>query len=120
MAASNSNHSRLFIFQEIVDERARQDAKFPKPIDYPDGTGGGGRETWRTIAQQSCDRAEREKRCTWAHILDEEVAEVLAETDEEKLRGELLQVASVACAWLEMIDARRRARKLATKPDPSA
>lgn len=42
----------------------------------------------------------------WRHILDEEVAEALAETDPERLRAELVQVAAVAVQWIEALDRR--------------
>lgn len=99
------------IFTEISAERERQDAKYPDCISLPDGTGGGGRKTWESIARHACDRAHREGRLTHAHIFDEEASEVLAETDPAKLRAELVQVAAVAVKWLEDID-RRAARLL--------
>jgi malonyl CoA-acyl carrier protein transacylase len=43
---------------------------------------------------------------TWSHILGEEVAEAVAESDVVKLREELVQVAAVAVAWIECIDRR--------------
>jgi hypothetical protein len=58
------------------------------------------------MARNSNDRAVREGTLTWTHILEEEVCEALAETDQERLREELVQVAAVACAWVECIDRR--------------
>lgn len=40
----------------------------------------------------------------WSHVLLEEVYEALSETDPEKLREELVQVAAVAVSWCEDID----------------
>ena len=96
--------ARIGIFKEVAQERRRQLAKFPQYEDVPDGTGGGGRETWRNIAQLACDRAMREGHLTFTHILDEEQAEVLAETDRAKLRVELVQCMAVCCKWIEKID----------------
>lgn len=43
---------------------------------------------------------------TWDTILLEEVYEALSETDTERLRAELVQVAAVCAAWIEDIDTR--------------
>lgn len=43
---------------------------------------------------------------TWMHILREEVAEVFQESDQGRLREELIQVAAVAASWIERIDKR--------------
>lgn len=96
----------LKITQEALDEWRRGAALWPQTDSFPDGTGGGGRKTWEEIAKISCDRAFREGRCTWAHVLDEETAEALAETDPAKLRAELIQVAAVAMHWVANLDAR--------------
>lgn len=95
---------RADIYAEIEAERLRQNELHPSTYNLPDGTGGGGRETWRTIATNSCDRAVRENRATFAHILDEEASEVLAETDQIKLREELVQLGAVCVRWIEKLD----------------
>lgn len=46
---------------------------------------------------------------TWTDVLIEEFAEAVAAPDETARRGELVQVAAVALAWIECID--RRAAK---------
>jgi len=97
---------RLQIFAEIVFERNRQDVIHPNTTQIPDGTGGGGRKTWETIARQSCDRAQREGRLTFAHVFDEETAEVLAEEDPVKLRAEPVQVGAVVLKWIAELDRR--------------
>jgi len=96
--------ARIGIFKEVAQERRRQLAKFPQYEDVPDGTGGGGRETWRRIAQESCERQMRQGTLTFSHIFDEEQAEVLAETDRARLRTELVQCAAVCVKWIEKID----------------
>lgn len=96
----------LHIFAEIVTERHRQDEIHPNTTHIPDGTGGGGRKTWETIARISCDHAAREGRLTYAHVFNEETAEVLAEEDPTKLRAELVQVGAVCVKWIEELDRR--------------
>ena len=96
------------IAAEALAEWARAVSIYPQTDLLPDGTGGGGRQTWEAIARNACDRADREGRCTWAHILDEETAEALAETDPVKLRAELIQVAAVALHWCAALDARNK------------
>ncbi len=87
---------------DVFVERLHQDARWGEQ-NHPDGTGGGGRNTWCAIARNSCDRATREGRLTWAHILDEEAAEVLAETNKKKLYIELCQTSAVCVAWMEKL-----------------
>lgn len=99
---------REHIFREIDAERDRQDRLHPGTTQIPDGTGGGGYDTRETIAKNACDRAHREGRLTHAHVFEEEAAEVLAATDPEKLRKELVQVAAVAVKWIEEIDRRNK------------
>ena len=94
------------VVDDVIAELHRAIDRWPDTDAYPDGTGGGGRETWRTLAQNSCDRAYREGRCTWTHVLDEEASEALADTDPVKLRAELVQVAAMAIRWATAIDAR--------------
>lgn len=94
------------IAAEALAEWARGAGLYPETDSFPDGTGGGGRRTWEAIAKLACDRATREGTCTWAHVLDEEAAEALAETDPVKLRAELIQVAAVALHWASNLDRR--------------
>ncbi len=47
---------------------------------------------------------------TYLAILDEEVCEAAAQTDEDKLIAELVDVASVAMDWIETIQRRQAAR----------
>jgi hypothetical protein len=44
---------------------------------------------------------------TWMHLVREEVAEVFAENDPQRLRAELIQVAALAVSWVEKLDARQ-------------
>jgi hypothetical protein len=71
---------------------------------FIDGTGGGGRRTWLELARNSCDRAAREGRVTFAHALDAASAEVLAETTD--IRKSLVRLAALCVKWIETIDRR--------------
>lgn len=99
---------------EVADERAEQDAKWGEQ-DHPDGTGPG--HLWpglfrhpmalsASIAKEQVDFDARSGRLNFAGILLEEVFEAISEDDVEALRGELIQVAAVAVAWVEAINRR--------------
>lgn len=107
---------------ETLTEWRRSSLLHPNTLDLPDGTGGGGRRTWRDQAQASCDRAAREGRLTFAHVLDEEVAEALAATDPDKLDRELVQVLNVTSKWLWKLRREARlaslARSVVNQQDP--
>ena len=92
-----------FVLDNVSDERARQDKKWGEQ-NHPDGTGKHSplADTFREL----CDAATADGTLTWAHILLEEVAEALDESDPEKLEEELLQTIAVGVAWVEAI--RRR------------
>jgi hypothetical protein len=90
----------LDLASETLAEWKRSARLHPNTLDLPDGTGGGGRQTWRDQAQNTCDRSAREGRLTFCEVLDEEVGEALAETDPAKLQVELLQVINVSAKWL--------------------
>lgn len=65
-----------------------------------------------------CSAAAEKSQLTFAHILVEEVAEAIAcLRDEQAMRGELIQVAAVAIAWIEAIDRRAGAGNAATHAD---
>jgi hypothetical protein len=102
----------LETLMDVAVERGRQDQKWgaldEKDFAMPDGTAASLAES-RDLAQAACEHAAKEGRCTWRHILEEEVLEALAETDPALLREELVQVAAVACKWIETID--RRAKR---------
>ena len=94
---------------DVLEERWRQHKQWGQQ-DHPDGTDQleqwyreGVRESYKRI----CDQAAKEDRLTWREILLEEVYEALAETDQKRLRTELVQLAAVAVAWVEAIDRRR-------------
>ncbi len=109
-----SGRSRvLSIVAEIVGERARQDQKWGDPHDVADGTGAHvtffGGDTFadlRDATQAAVDAAAAVGGSRMSWVLLEEVFEALAESDEQKLRAELIQVAAVAAKWVQIIDAR--------------
>jgi hypothetical protein len=92
---------------EICTERNRQRGMGHLDAhDMPDGTGAdkppletGSWVSSGTVMRHVCERAFREGRGTWAHVLLEEVAEAIDETDPDRLRAELIQVAAVAVRW---------------------
>lgn len=104
------------VLSEVRLERMRQHQKWGEQ-NHPDGTG----EDWSFCSGQHAGWAEdaandARRRCqeaatkpwgdTYALILHEEVAEAFAESNPERLRAELIQVAAVAVAWVEAIDRR--------------
>jgi NTP pyrophosphatase (non-canonical NTP hydrolase) len=96
------------IAADVLAERRRQRKRYPTSERMPDGTGGGGRETWARIAKNACERADREGRLTHADVFDEETGEVLEATDPDKLETELIQVAAVCFKWIEDLRERKR------------
>lgn len=97
------------ILAEMFVELIRARDLYPDSMSMPNGTGGGGRRTWETIARNSCERAYREGRLTHAEVFDEEAAEVLAAETDEELRKELVQVGAMCLKWVADIDARKAA-----------
>jgi hypothetical protein len=85
---------------EFPWERALVEAR-PFPV-LADGTS----TDWPEWAEALRDARELNDtgRASWASILVEEVAEAMLETDRQKIRGELVQVAAVAVKWVEAID----------------
>ena len=99
--------SRESILQEVSAERDRQEAKWG-PQDWPIYKYAGSKacKAIATECKQICDDAASKHKLTFAHILDEEVAEVYAESDPVRQREELVQVAAVAVQMIEVIDRR--------------
>lgn len=98
----------MHILAEIGNERRRQDELWGLgQLGIPDGTG---HEKFKELAGEArieCDRATAAMEVTFMHVLLEEVMEALAESDEDRLRVELIQVAAVAAKWVQAIDRRR-------------
>ncbi|MEV4174673.1 hypothetical protein [Nonomuraea sp. NPDC049709] len=93
------------VLGEVAAERAAQDAKFGMQV-LPDGTGGEGMAAESELARRLTDKAAEAGGLTWRHILEEEVREAFAESDPERLRAELIQVAAVAVKWAQALDRR--------------
>jgi hypothetical protein len=95
------------VLSDIELERERQIAKWGEQR-HADGTD---EPEYRTLRQHYTlmnDTNERQGLDnTWDTILLEEVYEALSETDRERLRAELVQIATVCAAWIEDIDNRR-------------
>jgi hypothetical protein len=112
MASGGPGEER--VLAAVAFERRRQDEKWGKPgtthkqdaLAIPNGTGGADALVRRRLATLECDGAFQRGAGTWALVMAEETAEVLAETDTEKLRAELTQVAAVAVKWLQILDMR--------------
>ena len=99
-------HTTGEVLGKVLDERIRQEEKWGEQ-NHPDGTySHPAIASAAKAAQRVCEQAAREGSLTWMQILEEEVAEVAAETDPEKLIQELVQVAAVAVAWIEAVQRR--------------
>lgn len=97
------NVSRARVLRDVHGEREAQDEKWG-PQNHPDGTGSRDYAGMADEARTACDAKHKSGRGTWADILKEEFYEALAESDQDKLRAELIQVAAVAVSWVEAID----------------
>lgn len=93
------------VLLDVRAERLRQHERFGEQS-LPDGTGSARQIDNRVAAQYWCDLRTRAGSLSWRDVLDEEVAEALAEADPVRLRAELVQVAAVAVQWVEAIDRR--------------
>lgn len=103
---SEHNFTGAGLIDEVWAERKRQLDKWG-PQTHPDGTEASALSiAMRDQAKEICDQANAEGTATWAMILGEEVLEAFAESDQAKLRTELVQSAAVIAAWIEDIDAR--------------
>jgi len=102
------NQATLRVMYDVEDERQRQDAKWGEQ-NHPDGKKPRSAPFANNSSYQRglTDRAARDGRLNWQHILREEVAEAFdAIGDDKALREELIQVAAVVVAWIEAIDRR--------------
>lgn len=105
--------------EEVAFERRRQGEQWGDQSHLPDGTGHSfDRPAAAAMYRHQCAKAHAEGRVTWRHILLEEVYEAFAESDPLRLRAGLVQVAAVAAAWCEAIDARAAAARGADEPRP--
>lgn len=102
------------VLGDVEKERARQAAKYGSNDDLKDGTGLSAQ--WlqpiytgnaRRIEQRFRDEYVLHAKPTWMHLVREEVAEAFMESDPERLREELIQVAALCVSWCEKIDGRK-------------
>jgi hypothetical protein len=101
------------VLVEVLDERARQDAKFGEQ-NWPDGTGPsipwplfvGDGTAAANRARERCDQRAKDGSLTFRDIAVEEIAEAFAEDKPARLRTELVQSAAMLVAWIEAIDRR--------------
>lgn len=105
---SEKRQKLLNILMDIRAERDRQDQLWGANRSLPDSTGGAHHGARAHIAKSVCDASFEIGEGSWRVILDEEVAEALAESDIGRLREELIQVAAVCVAWVEDLDTRRK------------
>ena len=109
---------------ELAEERTRQAAKHGDQSHLPDGTGAAlwlsmdddyirrhgirrdNLAAWAKARTDEASQASGDGSITFEHILTEEWAEAIAESDPVALRAELVQVAAVAVQWVEAIDLR--------------
>lgn len=96
------------VLDELERERRSQYRKHGDQAHLPDGTGVLFRER-AARAKKRTDAHAADGTVTFADILREETNEALAESDQDRLRGELVQVAAVAVQWIEAIDRRKDA-----------
>jgi hypothetical protein len=102
---SASYDSTPLVLAEIGLETVRAGLKFGSQIELPDGTGC----EWAAFADAAraqTNRAAEDGTLTWVEVLREEVYEAFAESDPERLREELIQVAAVAVRWAQALDQR--------------
>lgn len=93
--------NRTPIFAAIDAERDRQDRLHPGTTRIPDGTGGKLFGALEATARARFEVARANGRLTHADVFFEEAAEVLAETDPDRLRVEIIQAAAVLVKWAE-------------------
>jgi hypothetical protein len=105
----------------VRQARARQDQKHGILRDYRDGTAGT-RFHGPSIsidksnvgeAKRALADAEKAGRRSWRNYLELAVAEAVAESNERRLQQRLIEVAAVACAWVEGIDVRADDNRIA-------
>lgn len=109
------------VLEDVSRERERQDDKWGEqshadrmPSEYPYGDTPDYVKTaqhWKDlndvrVAWMNEQGKTSDCNAAWDGILLEEVYEALAETEPDKVRAELVQVAAVAVNWIEAIDRR--------------
>lgn len=93
-------------FAEAVDDERQRQLSLWGPQPLPDGTGMPEQIEAADVARQNCQDAFADGEGTHAYVMIEEAREVLAETDPDKLKAELIQLAAVCAKWIADIDSR--------------
>ncbi len=115
------------VLADVALERARQTARYGLNTDTEDGTGpetrwllpytSGSAVEIETALRDDYEDFEAEAGApTWVHLVREELAEAFAETDQDRLRTELVQVAALCVSWAENIDRRKLRQVLPRQP----
>ncbi len=100
---ANLSPDRIRALYAIAKECERGERKHGNTFaEAPDGTGEWARSEVNVL-QALHDAAVKDGTVTRAAVFLEEVAEAMAETSDEPLESELVQVASVAVRWVERI-----------------
>lgn len=120
--SESPEYLRMQIFYEIEGERGNQDKKWGQQdhpsldrvlLDRPGSCNPERMAEHYEIPSENrgkflCDNSFHWKQGTYAHILIEELCEVVACLDDEvAMREELVQLAAVAVAWIECIDRKK-------------
>ncbi|GHV91623.1 hypothetical protein AGMMS50268_21260 [Spirochaetia bacterium] len=109
----STDKNRAQVLRDVETERIRQIEKWgeqnwpmaPKKIGM-NGTPTAEYYGWQADRFRAFNNRTKDK--TWHDILCEEVAEVFAETEPEKQREEMVQVAAVAVQIIEYLDRKRK------------
>lgn len=131
MKVDDKRKRTIKVATDVVEERARQDARFGDQSMYPDlcpvltkRVGGASPERHADDlgclaadgAKEVCRSAFKNGRPHFGAILNEEFCEAIEQAalgNQKNLREELVQVAAVAILWIEAID--RRAERTEPK-----
>ena len=107
----------LKVLEEVFEERKRQVARYGHNDDKADGTGMSVKwlsgtdinldlrhaDETEAAFRTEYDRNGGDEGADWMRLVREEIAEVFAEDDPDKLQAELLQVAALCVSWVESI-----------------
>lgn len=91
-----------YVLDHVFMERGRQESKWGEQ-NHADGTGRPDDSAVADRYRAITDFNAKQGHVTYRDILLEEVFEAIAESDKEKLKTELIQVAAVAVAWVEKL-----------------
>ena len=98
--------ARMMALARIIRERQAQEAKWGARFFPRGGLGFGSAAAQVEMGrlQAECDKAMLEGTCTFAHVLREEVAELIASTTEAEALTEAVQVGAVVIKLIEYLD----------------